>query len=71
VASTSAGGVDVEVVDEPVEATVEDGKTSKRRDSVRPDSNTTTRSYDPVGRDPVYNTAATMRGGVICAPVRE
>lgn len=70
-ASTDAGGVDVEVVEEPVEATVEDGKTSKRRDSVRPDSNTNTRSYDPVGRDPVYNTPSAMRGGVMVAPVCE
>jgi len=66
---TAAGACEVAV--QTVGETVEDGKISKRRVSVRPDSNTNTRSYDPVGNDPVYNTPSAMRGGAMYAPVRD
>lgn len=60
-----------DVVADVVADVVVEGKTSKRRDSVRPDSNTNTRSYEPAGKDPVYSTPSAMRGGVMYVPVRD
>lgn len=71
VIAAGACEVAVQTVGETVEEAVEDGSTSKRRVSVRPDSNTNTRSYDPVGSDPVYSTPSAMRGGAMYAPVRD